>query len=179
MLLLQPDETKIDALRRVACAFALVVKADQPAAKRDRLATIFEVLLLTKVESCRPTLDWLAAVVESWCRGSESNGDLSLGFLCAIELNAVQSLPEEPLKQIFDILLEDLPANLAAFSRREKLSATNILHRLYQHWSQLDVSRDILDVVQRAIISCQGNVENDSFSRMASSILRASPSPTS
>lgn len=177
------EETQIaNALRRVVCAFALAVQKDQPTARRDRLATIFEVLLLTKTKSCRPTLEWLAVVVASWCRGLDSNGDLSLGFLCNIDLKAAQSLPEDALQQVFDILLQDLPANLAAFSRREKLSAmvSNILHRLYQHWSELDVGdKDILDVVQRAIICCQASAANDSFTSLASSILLQCSSPSS
>ena len=140
-----------------------------------------DVLLLTDAKSSLPALEWLAVVVAYWCGGEDSsNGDLSLGYLCTIEPSVAQSLPKHALHQFFQVVLNDLPSNLATIARREKLSATvlsNQLHWLFKLWSDLDVDKDTLVYVQRAILCCPQSsaTSGDAFVSLAASILAAVP----
>ena len=175
-ILASSDQEQRGTFRRVVCAFSSAMINQLTAAKRDRLTAVLDLLLLTDANNSQTALEWLAVIVAYWCAGQDSNGDLSLSYLCTIEPNAAQALATNELDPLFQIELNDLPSNLAAVAGREKLSApvSNQLHRLLKLWSDVGMDKDALDYVQRGILCCHSSTTSDDrFVSLATSILGA------
>lgn len=175
-ILASSGQERRDTFRRVACVFSTVMLNELTAAKRDRLIALLDLLLLTDTSNCQAALEWLAVVLAYWCAGQDSNGDMSLGYLCTIESAAAQALPPHELAQFFQVVMNSFCSNLAEVAHREKLITpiSNQLHRLFKHWSNLNIDKGTLDYVQHAVIRCHsGATGEDAFVSLASSILAA------
>jgi len=163
-----------EKLRRVMCAFAAATMREPVSTKHERIASILEVSLLTGKSSSKLVLEWLAVVLSFWYGCEESNGDLSLSYLCTVEPKRVQALRSQDLEFFFHVILDDLPENVSLYCRREKLSTmVNQLHRVLKCWTDLGVDQKLLGLVQRAILSSPISAANeDIVISLASSVLR-------
>ena len=172
-----PDETvERDNLRRLFCVVAAAMEIEDSTTKRDRLATLFEVLLLTTKETSTAALELIGAVLAYWT-GREGALTTSFSYLVILSGNAVEALSIQELDVFFRIVLEELPMNLACFSRKEKLSAvaSNELHRLHTHWSECGVRPELLHTLKQAIFCCR-ETQDHSFQTLASVHLKNSAS---
>jgi hypothetical protein len=169
------DQVVSRTLRRVASTFAEATNKDRSSAKRDHLSVILEnLLLINNNEGSRVALEWLAVVMAYWCNGLGSDADLSLGYLCSTDPGAVHTLSDSALEQFYQVIVADLPFNLATFCRREKQSAIvfNRLYRLYKYWSANAVDVDTLDCLRQCIICCRNSqTKEDVFVTLTTSIL--------
>lgn len=171
--ILSSNDEMRNRLRSIVFSFATTLEKNQSIVKRDVLASILEVLLLAETPRCRVALEWLAVVLASWLRGLDTNGDFPLGFLCTVDFSNFETLSSDLLDQVLEIMVKDLPPNLACFSRNENLSSivSNLLHRLLRRWSKQNTDKDTIDCVQRAAICCQSSATSEAFVSLATSIL--------
>lgn len=172
------DRSISRTLRRVITTFAEAARKENAEAQQTQIGTILENLLLVKKEGSRLAMEWLAVIAANWCDGRGSDADLSLGYLCTIDTRAVQALSNHCLEHLSQVMLVDLPFNLATFCRRNKLTATvlNQLGRLHGHWFKNAVDNHLLGCLQHCIICCRSSqTEEDFFVTLATSMLRKAP----
>jgi len=162
-------ESELYALRQVIVSFAIAATKESTSVKKDRLSTLLDALLLSRKVTSRIALDWLAVVMAYWCERDGSDVEITLGFLCVQAPEIPRSSTAADLDTWCQILVADLPHNLAVYSYREKISGTvsNQLHRLLVHWSEEDADGDILECIRKTIFSCQSTNE-DVFTSLAS-----------
>lgn len=165
-LSLSKDKAVFQWLRRIACAYAEATVKDSTTLKRDKLLDILESLLLTTVDGCAMGLLWLGILLSSWCHGRGSDGDLSLGYLCASSnVSALHTLHDPALDIMFEVALRDLPFNLSSFCREQKISAAtfNQLERLYKKWSEYGVGPKTMSTLEQTLLCCQSNPAQEEF----------------
>ena len=165
------------AMRLVLCSFASATKRGGSTAKKDRLTLLLESLLLSKKATSRSSLEWLAAVLASWSNATGSDAEQTLGFLCFVSPNLPYRISTEALDDYFGLLVEDLPQNISSFVSRQKIGAaiSNQLYRLYGHWAENGVDKDILYCIRRAFFACQSQSSHqEALVSMASTTLAES-----
>lgn len=171
------DNVSLYAFRHILQVFAKVSTRESAASKKKRLSTILDVLLQTKRTSSRLAIQWLSVVVAYWCQQCGSDGRLTLGVLCVEGEPLVRGLAPRALEQSFELLVQDLPFNLAAFAADQKISAivTNQLFRLHEAWSEQKADKDVLNCLRTAFFACYRNSRNqEAFTSLSSSLLCSS-----
>jgi hypothetical protein len=176
-----PEESEQHTLRHVMASFAAVTLRETSAAKRERIASLFEVLLLTKKAGSRLGIQLLAILLAYWCHGRGSDAELTLGFLCVADARLPLSLQASALEDLFEIVVEDLPANISTYTSKDKLLGPvvlNYLYRVLSHWSNCGADGDILFCVRKCIISYQqknhrNRMDEDIFVSLVTSTLIA------
>jgi hypothetical protein len=168
------DEIFSSTLLQVSCSIAEATSGENSDRRRELLLTLLDNLLLTGSSASLVGLQMLGALVCQWCRGSGSDGDLSLACLCAIRMERWQELSPPTLQQTFRVLVHDLPFNLATYARREKLSGIvfNRLWRVYKKWWDQGADQETLDCVRKALICCRSSESGgEDFASLATSML--------
>ena len=168
------DEIFSSTLLQVACSIAEASSGENSDRKRELLLSLLDNLLMAGSFAAYVGLQMLGALVGQWCKGLGSDGDLSLACLCAAGMERWQVLSPPTLQQTFRMLVHDLPFNLAAYARQEKLSGVvfNRLWRLYNKWWEQGADQETIDCVRKALICCR-SVESGGtdFVSLASSML--------
>ena len=171
--LLSPDsEIFSSTTLHVCCSIATATHALTSKQKNEILLAFLDNLLLIEANESIVGLQILGALLCQWCKGIGSDGDLSLTFLC---LDGWQELSQQALRQLFDVLVRDLPFNLAHYSKKEEFTSVvcNHLWRLYNKWNAEDSPKVTIECLRQALICCrmEDSVEHDDFPRLATSIL--------
>jgi hypothetical protein len=168
------DEIFSSTLLQVACSIAEATSGENSDRRRELLLTLLDNLLMTGSSASYVGLQMLGVLVCQWCKGSGSDGDLSLICLCATQMERWQELSPPTLQQTFRILVHDLPFNLATYARKEKLSGVvfNRLWRIYNKWLEQGADQETIDCVRKALICCRSaDSGGEDFASLATSML--------
>ena len=168
------DEIFSSSLLHVCCAIAEASLVENTDRKREILLSLLDNLLLTSSAAGSVGLQMLSALVALWSNSAGSDGDLSLACLCVAGIEKWQSLSPPTVQHMFQLMVHDMPYNLAAYCRREKLSGVvfNRLWRIYNKWWEQGADQAAIDNVRKALICCRSvDSGSDDFVSLATSML--------
>ena len=153
-------------LHRILCFFARNTAEESAEFQRDKFTNLLELLLVTGSDGTRLGLQLLASMLAFWSEGDDTGSEPTLGFLCTLPSECCKWSDVDVFEDFYAVLENDLPFHLAAFARKENISAAtwNVLHRLHLRWEEdpkLKVDDRLKTCVRKALLICQCNTTQE------------------
>lgn len=161
-------------LLNVICAFAEATLVENADKRKSLLLMLLDDLLLVGPQASSIGLRILGALLSQWSNGRGSDGDLSMACICSTRMTRWQDLSASALRKMFEILVHDLPYNLAAFSKKERIGSVvfSRLFRIYKQWLGQGTDEETIGCVRKALVCCRNEDPlGDAFDNVAAAIL--------
>jgi hypothetical protein len=161
-------------LLNVICSLAEATLEENAEKRKSLLLMLLDNLLLVECLASTIGLQMLGALVCQWCKGRGSDGDLSLAYVCATGMARWQDLSPSALRKMFEVVVHDLPYNLAAFSKKERIGSIvfNRLFRIYTKWLEQGADEETIGCVRKALVCCRNEDSGgDDFDYVAIAML--------
>eukprot|EP00980_Cylindrotheca_fusiformis_P029587 scaffold23542_cov147-Cylindrotheca_fusiformis.AAC.2 len=168
------DQVFSTALLHVTCSFADATTVENAEKRKGLLLMLLDDLLLVGSKASIVGLQMLGALVCQWCKGRGSDGNLSMLYVCSTSMTRWQDLSSSTLRKMFEVLVHDLPYNLASFAKAERIEniVFNRLFRIYNTWFEQGVDKETIGCVRDALVCCRNEESGaDEFDYVASTIL--------
>ncbi|CAJ1949542.1 unnamed protein product [Cylindrotheca closterium] len=169
------DSTFSNSLLSICCSMMDATELENSDGRKSLLFMLLDNLMLVGAQASMMGLQMLGALVGQWTRGRGSDGDLSLACLCIRPQTTWQSMPPRTALKLLEILVRDMPYNLASFTKKERIkdAVSNRLHRIHSRWLEYDVSENSLMCLRQAVALCRSEEsENNDFDYMGNTMLQ-------